>query len=121
MPRRRRGQETLPASEAAPTASNDLRRGAASLALRFKFELRIVRRLELLELVEPLRSRLAGREAPVLAMVVPVVGIQLLRALEMFLRQLRLLGVMEPDCEREIRLGVHLVGRSRLDALGEGG
>src|SRR5687768_4727494 len=81
-----------------------------------QFELRIVRRLELLELVEPLRSRLAGREAPVLTMIVPVVGIQGLRALEMFLRQLRLLRIVEPHRQSEIRLGVHFVGRSRLHA-----
>ncbi len=92
---------------------------AITLWVWLQLELRVVRRLELLEFVQPLRAGLARREAPILPVIVPVVRIQRLRALEVLLRERLVLGVVEPDREREARFRVHLVRRARLHALGE--
>lgn len=52
-------------------------------------------------------------------MIVPIVGIELLGAMEVFGRQFGLCMIVEPDRQLETRLGFHLGLRARLHAPGE--
>jgi hypothetical protein len=86
------------------------------LRLRLEIELLIVRLIELLKLLHPLLAGVCRREAPLLAMVVPVVGVELLRVLEVRRRQIVAPGLMEPYGQLEAGVGFLFRGGTRFDA-----
>src|SRR6476661_4085338 len=82
-------------------------------------ELGIVRLVQFLEFLQPLFAGLLRCEAPLLAMVVPIVRVQLLRPAPVFRGELVLPLLVEPDRELETGLALHLRRRARLHAPGE--
>src|SRR5271170_7530365 len=82
-------------------------------------EFRIVRLIELVEFLQPLLAGFLWSEAPVLAMIIPVVGVQLLGALEILLSFFVVALFMEIDGQLETGIRLHLGGRARLDAARE--
>src|SRR5215831_6048952 len=89
------------------------------LVLWLDVERRVVRRVLLLEFLHPFLAGARGREAPFLAVVVPIVGIEFLCALEVFGGEVRLTGLPKPHGQLEARFGFHLARRARPDAFGE--
>src|SRR5579859_528930 len=77
--------------------------------IRLHLELGIVRLVQLVELIQPLLPRFLRREAPVLAMIIPVVGVELLRFGEIFLSEIFFAALMEMHRKLEAGVGFHLI------------
>src|SRR5690348_7675326 len=84
-----------------------------------EIELGVVRLVELVELLAPLLAGFLGSEAPLLPVIVPVVGVEFLSALPVFGGERRVPAVVEPDGQLEAGVGLHFGGGAGLYAASE--